>query len=375
MRIAIIGSPWVPVPPPAYGGTETVLAALVNGLAVRGHEICYLGHPDSQLPAQVICPIPAQNIGHIGDAACELAHVTLAYELAAGWGADVTHDHTLTGPLVGPATGPVVVTNHGPFDGLTTPIFERVGARARLVAISHGQADTAPSVPVHAVVHHGLDVDDWPLGTGDGDYLLFLGRMHATKGVHRAVDLAREAGVPLVLAAKMREGPEHDYFDHEVRPRLHGDAHFVGEADATMKRRLLAEARALLNPISWPEPFGMVMVEALACGTPVLVPPLGAAPEIVEHGVTGYLCATRRAFLSGIEGARHLDRARCRLSVVERFPVASMVRGYEAVYADAIAERRRLRRDHSAHPSASMVQWDDRPATDTESRSTITSTR
>ena len=339
MRIGVLGSPWVPVPPPAYGGTETVLDTLVRGLAARGHQVAYAGHPDSDLPARIIAPVRTADIGMIGETACELAHVAQSYELLEAWGADIIHDHTLSGPLVRQGGAPSVVTHHGPFDALTTAVFEHVARRSAVVAISHSQASTAPTVPVSAVIHHGLDVAEWPVGDGGGGYLLFLGRMNATKGAHRAIEIARQVGIPLVIAAKMREPAEVAYFEDAVRPHLHSDVDFVGEADATTKRELLAGARALLNPIAWPEPFGLVMIEALACGTPVLAPPLGAVPEIVEHGVTGFLCSSTASYLAAVEAAGALDRMQCRAAVARRFSIERMVGRHERLYRRILAVR------------------------------------
>jgi len=343
MRIAVIGPPWVPVPPPAYGGTEAVLDGLVRGLVAAGHEVAFAGHPDSGLPVPLLGALPVEDIGEVGQTACELAHVALAYERAAAWGAEVIHDHTVLGSLVGDPKVPVVVTNHGRFDSLSTPIFERIARRSAVVAVSHAQAASAPSVPITSVVHHGLDTSTWPCGDGRGDHVAFLGRMHPDKGPHRAIHLARQAGVPLVIAAKMREPAEVAFFNEVVRPLLHGDVHFVGEADASAKRALLAGARALLNPISWPEPFGMVMVEALACGTPVIAAPLGAAPEIVEPGVNGFLCTSAAEFVEAIDATRRLDRAACRTTVATRFTVEQMVDGYLAVFDDLRVRGDRLR--------------------------------
>jgi glycosyltransferase involved in cell wall biosynthesis len=331
VRIAMLASPWVPVPPPAYGGTETMLEPLIRGLDGRGHDVVLVGHPRSEVGVPVLSPLREDDVGLIGQTACELAHVVLGYERAEAWGADLIHDHTLLGPSVGRPAVPVVVTNHGPFDALTTPTFERVARYASIVAISHAQAATAPTVPISSVIHHGLRLEEWPLGAG-GDYVLFLGRMTADKGAHRAIRLARDAGIPLVIAAKMREPAEVAFFESEVRPLLHGDAHFVGEADRSSKRRLLAGARALLNPIAWPEPFGLVMIEALACGTPVVAPPLGAAPEIVEHGVNGFLYRSAAEAVAAIDATSTLDRSRCRELVGERFSVERMVDGHLEVF-------------------------------------------
>jgi len=340
MRIAVIGAPWVPVPPPAYGGTEAVLADLLPALAATGHEVAYAGHPDSTVGVEVLAAIEAAVDSQMGNTAAELAHVLAAYEDAARWGADLIHDHTLVGPLSGPAEVPVVVTSHGPFDALTTPIFERIARRANVMAISRSQARSAPSVPITAVVHHGLEARRWPLGAG-GRHLTFLGRMHPHKAPDRAIRIARRAGVPLVLAAKMREPAEIAYFEECVRPLLHADACFVGEADAVAKRELLAGSIALLNPIAWPEPLGMVMLEALACGTPVLASPLGAAPEIVDHGRNGYLCTSDDDFVAAVDAAGRLDRRACRATVVERFPVERMVDGYLEVFGAAVSRRTR----------------------------------
>jgi glycosyltransferase involved in cell wall biosynthesis len=317
-----------------------VLHGLIKGLVDGGHDVAFGGHPDSDLPVTMLESADPKQFGPMGDTPTELAHVMLTVEAATAWRPEVLHVHTPIAPLLRRNDVPTVITNHGPFDGMTTPIFERLARTCSVVAISGSHAASAPSVPVAAVVHHGLDVNEWPVGDGRGGYLLFLGRMHPDKGPHRAIAMAREAGIPIVLAAKAREQLELDFFEQHVRPMLHDDAHFVGEADADTKRRLLAGARALLNPISWPEPFGMVMVEALACGTPVITSPIGAAPEIVEDGVTGFLCSTPRATGTAIESVDRLDRAQCRESVVRRFSVERMVNGYLDAYRAAVAHGR-----------------------------------
>jgi glycosyltransferase involved in cell wall biosynthesis len=332
MKIAMVASPWVPVPPPAYGGTETVLDTLVRGLAAAGHDVVFFGHPDSDVPAEPRATLPRHAIGPIGHTASELAHVITAYELATD--VDVIHDHTIVGPLVGTTAPdmPIVVTNHGPFDLVTKPVMRAIARRAQLVAISQSQASTADDIPVAGVVHHGIDVDEWPLGDGGGDYFLFLGRMTADKGAHHAIKVARAAGVPLILAAKMRESAERAFFEAEVKPLLGRDAEYIGEVGGRDKCDLLAGARALLNPISWPEPFGMVMVESLACGTPVITSPVGAAPEIVDDGETGFLCCDDDDYVAALTNIDSIDRGACRKAVADRFTVERMVAGYLEQY-------------------------------------------
>jgi glycosyltransferase involved in cell wall biosynthesis len=191
---------------------------------------------------------------------------------------------------------------------------------------------------VDAVVHHGIDVDDYPFGAGDGGYVALLGRMAENKGVHRAIAVAKAVGIKLKIAAKMREPREHAYFDEFVRPHLGEDVVYLGEVDAEGKRELLASAAALLNPISWREPFGMAMLEALACGTPVVGCPQGAAPEIVEHGLTGFLGDSDAELINGLRSIGQIDRLVCREEARRRFSVERMVEGYVQVY-----ERQRSR--------------------------------
>ena len=334
----------------------------------------YAGHPGSELPAQLLPTLNDGEVGPIGDTASELAHVVMGYEQAARWRADVIHDHTLAGPLAGRSRVPVVVTNHGPFTPLTNPIFAHVARRASVVAISHDQASSATSVPLAGVVHHGIDVTDWPLGDGVGGYAALPRPDAPEQGRAPGRRAASAAGVPLVLAAKMREQAEVDYFNNRVRPLLHDHAVFVGEADAAMKRQLLAGAHALLNPIAWPEPFGMVMVEALACGTPVITSPCGAAPEIVDHGQTGFLCRTRAEYLAAIDVAPSLDRRHCRASVAERFPVERMVESYERLYRELAVDRKRIP-IRFGQIAPSIVQLDGSPRTVTASGATVTPIR
>ena len=239
-------------------------------------------HPDSDTPAEIRSFLPRRTTGTIGQGATELAHVVEAYESLHD--VDVIHDHTLAGPLIGPGcrgVPPVVATHHGTFDDACKRIFRRAGRWTQLVAISQCQAASAGDVPIAAVVHHGVDVADFPFGETGGDYLVFLGRMVPRRA--RTMPSASPAASACRSAWRPRcaRTAEQAFFDAEVEPLLGGDAEYVGELGGREKLDLLAGARALLNPIDWAEPFGMVMLEALACGTPVVGRSLGAAPEIV----------------------------------------------------------------------------------------------
>jgi glycosyltransferase involved in cell wall biosynthesis len=347
MRIAMIAPPWVPVPPPAYGGTEAVVDQLCRGLTRAGHEVVLFATGDST------CPVPTRWVYEraqddaIGNAATELRHLLHAYEHVRDF--DVVHDHTLVGPVQAATHGDlaVVTTNHGPFNDELEAIYRHTAGRVGIIAISARQAATARDIAIAKVIHHGIDPRHFPTGTGRGDHVLFLGRMAPSKGVHLAARAAREAGVPLVIAAKMREGPEHEYFDAMVRPQLGRGVEYIGEVGFDEKLALLGDARALLNPIQWEEPFGMVMIESLACATPVIACPLGAAPEIIDHGSTGYLCRAGDELVVGLQSIDELDRRACRASVEHHFCTDRMVAEHLEVYQQAI-DRAARRRVHAA---------------------------
>ena len=332
MRIVIIAPPWVQIPPPAYGGTEAVLDTLARGLHTSGHDVLLFTTGDSTCPVPRASVLPhAIGVGVAG-AATELRHVIHAYRVAAD--ADVVHDHTLVGPIYADrfAGLPVVTTNHGPFESELGDFYRAIGDRTPIIAISHHQASTARGTPVAAVIHHGVDPERFPLGPGDGGYALFLGRMCPEKGVDAAIRVARRAGIPLRIAAKMGEPAERFYFEQEVRPLLGDGIEYVGEVGGADKLALLGGATCLLNPIAWPEPFGMVMVEALASGTPVVATPMGAVPEIVDDGVTGFVRSGVDCLAEAVLAAAHLDREACRRAVAGRFSAERMVDDHLAVY-------------------------------------------
>ena len=343
MRIGIVAPPWVAVPPPGYGGTEAVIDQLARGLEEAGHDVMLCTTGDSA------CPVPRQHTfaeaqgGRIGSAVVELNHVIAAYEELVEWGADLVHDHTLTGPLCADRVGvPVVTTNHGPFDGELAALYRSLAETVPVIAISHDQAGRAGPIPIAAVIHHGVDLDAYPMGAGDGDadgpYFLFLGRMIADKGVDHAARAVRQMGGRLLIAAKMREEHERRFFAERVEPLLGDDVVYLGEVPHEQKIRLLTGATALVNPLRWAEPFGMVMIEALSCGTPVVAYRRATAPEIVDHGVTGHLCDGIDGLAQGLIDAPGLDRTTCREAVAERFTTQRMVADHLVLYERVVHE-------------------------------------
>jgi len=340
MRIALIAPPWTPIPPPLYGGIELVVDQTARGLVAAGHEVTLFATGDSTCPVPIEWSLPQAEGMRIGMAVPELRHVLHAYESAAKY--EIVHDHTVVGPFYCERYRdlPVVTTIHGPFNDELTDLYRAVADRVPIICISHAQRRAAPDVPVARVIHHGLDASAFAFGDGsgdeDGEYFLFLGRMSPDKGAHRAIEVAHKAGVRVLMAAKMREPWERTYFDESVAPLLGPDAVYLGEVPHERKLELLAGARALLFPIRWNEPFGMVMLEAMACGTPVIAFPEGAAPEVVDDGRTGFLCENEADMAEAVGRVGELSRADCRAAVEGYFSTTRMVAEHIELYSELV---------------------------------------
>ena len=342
MRVGLICPVWFPVPPEAYGGTERVVALLADGLVAAGHDVTLFASGDSQTRASLESVFPTAPSEWIGHTYWELQHSVHAFRKAGEF--DVFNDHT---GLLGLALGglvdtPFCHTVHGPLDALPGSLYEQVlslAPRAKLISISLNQRAPRPNFPWVANCPNALDLSMYPFRRrSGGDYLVFLGRMSPDKGAHRAVTVALESGLPLKIAAKCREPAEIRYFDEFVRPHLGGSIEYVGEVRHANKVELLMDARALIFPIDWEEPFGLVVIEAMACGTPVISTRRGAVPEIVEHGKTGILVDDYREMEDPavLEQADSLDPAVLRREVEERFSPEHMVDDYLKAYEATI---------------------------------------
>ncbi|WP_372595127.1 glycosyltransferase family 4 protein [Actinotalea sp.] len=330
----------MPVPPIGYGGTEGVVDVLSRGLRQAGVDVRLfsVGSSTSPVPKAWWYEQPVRPMGRTE---AEAVQVVAAYAALAD--VDVIHDHTTLGPLAFGGRGgvPILTTCHGAFTPELRLLYRRIARTVPLVAISQSQRRSAPELPFARVIYHGLDLSGFPVGEGDGGYLAFLGRMGHGKGLHRAIRIARAAGRPLRFAAKMREEAECEYFDRVVAPLLSPDVEYLGEIGPSGRAELLRGAGALLNPISWPEPFGLVMVEALAFGTPVLAFPDGAAPEIVRDGQTGFLRGDEEELARCVARLDEIDRADCRRDVERRFSMERMVRLYLEQYERLLPGRPR----------------------------------
>jgi glycosyltransferase involved in cell wall biosynthesis len=303
--------------------------------------------PGSDSPATVVPVLEDTHPDDIQKAQFEVDHVARAFAAIDAAGErgepyDVIHDHVghVSLAMADRVSVPLVHTLHGPFTEDACRFYAEHGRKACIVAISQAQLDDAPAAMGGGrVVHNPIDCSEWPFREDKEDFLLWIGRMSPDKGPHRAITAAREAGTPLVLAGPVQPGQE-EFFAEEVEPRLGDDGiEYIGEADADRKRDLYQRARAFLMPIRWPEPFGLVMVEALACGTPVIAFAEGSAPEVVQEGETGFIVADEHAMADAVERLAEIDPAACRKACEERFGVPAVVRGYEDVYRAASSVR------------------------------------
>lgn len=341
LRIAVVAPPYFELPPEGYGGIEAVVADLVEGLVARGHDVTVIGAGRGKVSAEFIPTFEHPPSGEVGMVLPEILHALSAAhvidELVAGGGVDVIHDHTAAGPLLaGRWLTPVVVTAHGPVVGPWLDYYRHTSVDCHLVAISDAQRRSAPGLRWAGRVHNGVVPEDFPYREAKEDFALWLGRYNADKAPHLAIDAARAAGLPIVLAGKCTEQPEKEFFAAEVQPRLGPDVTVAGAVGFAEKTDLLSRARCLLFPLQWEEPFGMVLIEAMVCGTPVVSLPRGAVPEIVVDGVTGILCAGPDELPEALHAVRDLDPAACRRRVEEHFSVAATTSGYEEVYRAAL---------------------------------------
>ena len=339
MRIAIIAPPWYRVPPNGYGGIEWVVSLLADGLTDRGHEVTLFAPPGSKTEAELVPPlqeVPPEEL--IGDPWYEAAHAVSAY--AHDQDFDILHDHT--GP-VGASIGakseaPTVHTLHGPFTEQTSMLYRRIARRHWFVAISHNQRSMAPkNLRWGGVVYNGISLDRYPFRAEKEDYLFFLGRADEEKAPHLAIEAARRAGRRLVMCVTTKNQREQTYWAEQVEPLLDDDVEVRGECDQEQKTELLARAQALLFPIQWPEPFGLVMTEAMACGTPVVAWRNGSVPEVVADGETGFIVESVQEMAAAVDRVGDLDPHVMRARVKEQFSAEAMVAGYERIYQQVLA--------------------------------------
>jgi glycosyltransferase involved in cell wall biosynthesis len=353
LRIAEIAPVWLPVPPPGYGGIERVVAVLADQLVEQGHDVTLFAVGGSATRAHLVETM--EDPPHPDDPAAafdDVFHSLTAYLRADEF--DVIHDHSRLGAALGAITAdgaPVVHTLHGPWTPRTRRFIGALDRRVGLVAISRAQAAANRSLRYAGVVHNGIDVAAHPYGADKDDFLIFVGRINPEKGPVEALKIARRAGRPLKMVIKRREQVEWDYWDDEVAPLLRGEDEVFEQPPEAVKLDLLSRAHATLFPINWPEPFGLVMAESMACGTPVIARPLGAVPEVIEHGVTGFVLDTVEEMAAAVAHIGELSPAAWRQRAEERFSGPAMVAGYERVFRRLLADRHSPSSCHHAAPA------------------------
>jgi glycosyltransferase involved in cell wall biosynthesis len=339
MRIAQVAPPWLAVPPAGYGGIEWVVALLADGLVERGHDVTLFATGDSKTKAKleyVFETAPGSRL--INDPWLDTMHSMLVHRDLSRF--DVIHQHNVWSGLVAAMLidVPVVHTLHGPFTDNMRQLYAQIADRVWFVAISEKQRSFMPELKYGGVVYNGIDMPTYPFREQKEDFLLFLGRADPVKGALRAVETARVTGLPLVMAVKVASPVEERHWNEEVLPQMPADVTVLGEITIEKKVDLLSRARAVLFPIDWEEPFGLVMTEAMACGTPVIATPRGSVPEVVADGETGFVVPVEGYAEHAADAIKRLgdiDSKACRERVERQFSKEAMVAGYEAVFERA----------------------------------------
>lgn len=342
MRIAQIAPPWFPVPPEGYGGVELVVSLLADGLVERGHDVTLFASPGSSTKATLVSPLnnrPDPSL--VGNVWFDASHAYSSYIAASD--VDVIHDHSgIVGPALGALLGghpPVVHTLHGPWTEQSRRYYELLQDRVHLVAISDAQYRDHPEIRYAGMVHNGIDLASYPFVEHKDDFLVYIGRSNPDKGPVQAIEVARRAGLPLTMIVKRNEPFELSYWDEVVAPRINDNVEVLEAVSHAVKVDLLGRARAMVFPVQWPEPFGLVIIEAMACGTPVVACPAGAAVELIEDGSTGYLRDSIDELAEAVARVGTCSPTTCRARVAAKYSAESMVAAYERVFTEVCGAR------------------------------------
>ncbi len=336
MRIALISPIAWRTPPKKYGPWEQVVALLADGLAACGHDVSLFATGDSRTAARLraVCPRPYEEDKSLDPKVWECMHIAEVFEHAHDF--DIIHNHFDFLPLsyAGLVSTPVVTTIHGFSSPAILPAYERYNGQTAYVSIS--DADRSMRLDYAATVYHGIDLSQFTFEPEPGRYLLFFGRMHPDKGAAEAIAIARAAGRPLVMAGPVQD---QSYFANEIEPQVDGQAvRYLGTVGPEERDRLLGGAYALLHPIAFAEPFGLSVVEAMACGTPAVAFAKGSMPELIKDGETGFIVHSVKDAVCAIGRVQEIPRARCRQEAETRFSAGRMVGDYLTVYEKIIAE-------------------------------------
>jgi glycosyltransferase involved in cell wall biosynthesis len=347
MKIGVIASIAHKLPPVSYGPWEQIASTLTEGFVARGHDVTLFATADSSTSAWLSATAPAgyEEDRRLDAKVCEALHNSSAFERAGEF--DVISNQFDFMPLTYSrlVSTPVVTTVHGFSSPQIRPVYQAYDDIAHYVAISDSDRDG--SLHYDATIHHGIELAQFDYVAEPGEYLLFLGRIHPDKGVHRAIEVAQRAGLPLIIAGVIQD---QAYFEEAVQPHVDGkQVNYVGPVGPRERNGLLGGARALLHLISFAEPFGLSVVEALATGTPVIATPLGSMPELLRDGTTGFLVPEVNAAVGAVVKVLSLDRADCRAEAVSRFSADRMIDDYLALFARIVSAK------SPRHPGSSQA--------------------
>jgi len=345
MRVALLAPFEEPIPPPKYGGTERIVYSLAEELVRLGHDVTLFASGDSKTSARLVSCVPSSLRPLIDNDQRTWMYMQWhgfhqALHVLRSKRYDIIHNHADWPFLIAGAftNAPILTTIHNPvqYNLGVKELYQRYP----YVSISNAARRYLPSLDYVSTVHHGIDVREFEYGDSPGDYLAFLGRIDKDKGIEQAIEVARRSGSKLIIAAKI-DGPRLAYYRKKIKPLIDGkQIIFIGEVAQSAKVTLLKNARALLSPIQWDEPFGLANIEAMACGTPVLALSRGSLPEIIADGKTGYLCKSLDELIDRIADIPKLKRQACRAHVERHFTVTHMATKYVATYEKLIKSHR-----------------------------------
>lgn len=348
MRIAQIAPIIETVPPRKYGGTERVVYHLTEELVKRGHEVTLFASGNSTTSAKLVSVV-TKSLREMkktsrGDGADALAllNIGLAYQMQDQF--DIIHDHTHVIGLATAniATTPTVMTLHDPVFPNYKPIIETL-THPYFVTISKAQAEPAPKMNVIGNVYHGMKMDHYPYAKKSGKFLLFVATFRKEKGAHTAIQVAKRLNMPLIIAGKLDKSWQLEYFNKSIKPHLSNQIRFIGEVTEEKRNSLMRRAYCLLHPITWREPFGLTLIEAMACGCPVVAYNRGSSAEIIKNGSTGFVVKNFKEMLKAVKKVDDIDRYATRLYALKNFNAQRMTQDYEKIYEKVIIESKKER--------------------------------
>ncbi|KKR20815.1 MAG: Glycosyltransferase [Parcubacteria group bacterium GW2011_GWE2_39_37] len=341
MKIAQIAPIIERVPPEKYGGIERIVYVLTEELVQRGHEVTLFASGDSITSAKHFAAYPRALRGGVGDdyygkIMLSMLNLGAAYKMHEQF--DIIHDHNdaLSLAIAEMVETPVVITKHGAFSEEAKIVYKNF-KRSFVVTISDFQKKAAPDANHIATIYNGLEMEEYPFSDNDDGYLLFVGRISKEKGLHHAINVAEALGLKLIIAAKADKADE-EYFE-KIKPRFKGNIEWIGEVDGKRRNELFSRAICSLHPVDWPEPFGLTLIEAMACGCPVIAFDRGSIPEIIQDKITGFVVKNEEEMAARVKDIRSISRERCRKYALENFNSKKMVDQYEKIYQEILSQQ------------------------------------